>query len=70
MSFTKLMTATAALLLFTVGGAVSILSRKGSFSDVGWTDITSTTGATSAVLRGLGYEPEVDVLAVPVTIRA
>jgi glycine betaine/proline transport system substrate-binding protein len=37
------------------------------FSDVGWTDITATTGVASAVLRGLGYEPEVEVLSVPVT---
>jgi len=37
------------------------------FSDVGWTDITATTAATSVVLRGLGYEPKVQVLSVPVT---
>jgi glycine betaine/proline transport system substrate-binding protein len=37
------------------------------FSDVGWTDITSTTAATSVVLEGLGYEPKVEILAVPVT---
>jgi glycine betaine/proline transport system substrate-binding protein len=37
------------------------------FSDVGWTDITSTTAATSVVLEGLGYEPEVEILSVPVT---
>ncbi|MEM7024688.1 MAG: choline ABC transporter substrate-binding protein [Pseudomonadota bacterium] len=37
------------------------------FSDVGWTDITSTTAATSTVLEGLGYEPEVQILSVPVT---
>jgi glycine betaine/proline transport system substrate-binding protein len=37
------------------------------FSDVGWTDITSTTAATSVVLEALGYEPEVEILAVPVT---
>ena len=37
------------------------------FSDVGWTDITATTAATSVVLEGLGYEPEVQVLSVPVT---
>ncbi|MEX1206972.1 MAG: choline ABC transporter substrate-binding protein [Dongiaceae bacterium] len=36
-------------------------------SDVGWTDITATTAATSVVLRGLGYEPKVQVLSVPVT---
>lgn len=37
------------------------------FSDVGWTDITATTAATSAVLKGLGYTPKVEVLSVPVT---
>jgi len=37
------------------------------FSDVGWTDITSTTAATSVVLEGLGYAPQVEILAVPVT---
>ena len=37
------------------------------FSDVGWTDITSTTAATSVVLTGLGYEPGAKVLSVPVT---
>ncbi len=37
------------------------------FSDVGWTDITATTAATSVVLEALGYEPEAVVLSVPVT---
>jgi glycine betaine/proline transport system substrate-binding protein len=37
------------------------------FSDVGWTDITATTAATTAVLNALGYETEVNVLSVPVT---
>ncbi len=37
------------------------------FSDVGWTDITATTALTTVVLEGLGYEPEANVLAVPVT---
>lgn len=37
------------------------------FSDVGWTDITATTAATSVVLTALGYEPEAVVLSVPVT---
>ena len=36
-------------------------------SDVGWTDITSTTAATSVVLDALGYTPEVEILSVPVT---
>jgi len=38
-----------------------------TFSDVGWTDITSTTAAASVVLNALGYETEIKVLSVPVT---
>ena len=38
-----------------------------SFSDVGWTDITATTAATTTVLDALGYETDVKVLSVPVT---
>ncbi len=37
------------------------------FSDVGWTDITATTAATSVVLEAIGYEVDVKVLSVPVT---
>jgi glycine betaine/proline transport system substrate-binding protein len=37
------------------------------FADVGWTDITATTALTSVVLEGLGYQPETQVLSVPVT---
>ena len=37
------------------------------FSDVGWTDITTTTSATKQVLEALGYKVDVKVLSVPVT---
>lgn len=37
------------------------------FSDVGWTDITATTAATSVVLKGLGYKTDIKVLSVPIT---
>jgi glycine betaine/proline transport system substrate-binding protein len=37
------------------------------FSDVGWTDITATTAATTLVLEALGYQTETKVLSVPVT---
>jgi glycine betaine/proline transport system substrate-binding protein len=37
------------------------------FSDVGWTDITATTAIASRLLEGLGYDPKVQVLSVPVT---
>ena len=38
-----------------------------TFSDVGWTDITATTAATTAVLDAMGYDTEIKVLSVPVT---
>ena len=38
-----------------------------TFSDVGWTDITATTAATTTVLGALGYETATRVLSVPVT---
>lgn len=37
------------------------------FSDVGWTDITATTAATTLVLEALGYETDIKILSVPVT---
>jgi glycine betaine/proline transport system substrate-binding protein len=39
-------------------------------SDVGWTDVTATTAVVAHVLRGLGYEPRVTVLSVPVTFAS
>jgi glycine betaine/proline transport system substrate-binding protein len=41
--------------------------KKVRLSDVGWTDITATTAVASTVLAALGYEPETQVLSVPVT---
>ena len=41
-----------------------------TFSDVGWTDITSTTAAAHVVLEAMGYAPEVKVLSVPVTYKS
>jgi len=41
-----------------------------TFSDVGWTDITATTAATTVVLDALGYETDIKVLSVPVTYTA
>ncbi|WP_102108794.1 choline ABC transporter substrate-binding protein [Oceaniglobus roseus] len=38
-----------------------------TFADVGWTDITATTAATTVVLEALGYSTDVKVLSVPVT---
>ncbi|OCC04807.1 glycine/betaine ABC transporter substrate-binding protein [Labrys sp. WJW] len=41
--------------------------RAVRFSDVGWTDITSTTAIASLILKELGYRPETTVLSIPVT---
>lgn len=37
------------------------------FSDVGWTDITSTTSISSIILESLGYAPTSTMLSIPVT---
>lgn len=37
------------------------------FSNVGWTDITATTGTASFILQALGYNPTTTLLSVPVT---
>jgi glycine betaine/proline transport system substrate-binding protein len=36
-------------------------------SDIGWTDITSTTALTAQLLKGLGYTPKIDQLSEEVT---
>lgn len=43
---------------------------KVTFSDVGWTDITTTTAATKLVLDALGYDVDIKILSVPVTFSA
>lgn len=53
-----------------VGTAHAEGCDKVIFSDVGWTDITATTAATSVVLEALGYETETKLLSVPVTYTA
>ncbi|OCX61003.1 glycine/betaine ABC transporter substrate-binding protein [Thioclava sp. SK-1] len=41
-----------------------------TLSDVGWTDITTTTEAANQVLTALGYDVNVEVLGVPVTFAS
>ncbi len=38
-----------------------------TLSDVGWTDIQATTATAGIILGALGYEPDIQVLSVPVT---
>jgi glycine betaine/proline transport system substrate-binding protein len=62
-----LRTHVAAAALIAVATQASAACTSVSFSDVGWTDITATTAAATAVLGALGYETSVKVLSVPVT---
>jgi glycine betaine/proline transport system substrate-binding protein len=71
-----------AMLLFTLLGAPSAAlaasptqldgdaCRTVRLSDVGWTDVTATTALFSVLLERLGYQPQVTVLAVPVTFAS
>ncbi len=59
-------TATAMALCLSAGMA-SAACDSVTFSDVGWTDITATTAATTVVLDALGYDTDIKVLSVPVT---
>ncbi len=72
MSFNKILAATTISLSLAVAAGAAQAADPDSckavrFSDVGWTDITATTAATSVVLQALGYQPEVQLLSVPVT---
>ncbi|MEL6885058.1 MAG: choline ABC transporter substrate-binding protein [Pseudomonadota bacterium] len=59
-------TATVSALALTAGIAAADCETV-TFSDVGWTDITATTAATTVVLDALGYDTDIKVLSVPVT---
>jgi glycine betaine/proline transport system substrate-binding protein len=59
--------ATVAFAAGPISAAEPESCAKVRFSDVGWTDITSTTAISRVVLDALGYETSVDLLSVPVT---
>jgi len=68
--FRKILLTTAALIAFSAPSFAANEPASCSmvrFSDVGWTDITATTAATSVVLKALGYTPKTQLLSVPVT---
>ena len=58
---------TSVLALAVSAGAAMADCESVTFSDVGWTDITATTAATTVVLDALGYETDIKILSVPVT---
>ncbi|MBW8723909.1 MAG: hypothetical protein JF625_01950 [Inquilinus limosus] len=67
-----LFAAAAIAALAPAGGALAddAACKTVKLSDVGWTDITSTTALAQTVLTGLGYEPKVDMLSVAVTFES
>ncbi|WP_375551610.1 choline ABC transporter substrate-binding protein [Rhodophyticola porphyridii] len=64
------LTTTSAIALVMGAGLAAADCETITFSDVGWTDITATTAATTYVLDALGYETDIQVLSVPVTYTA
>ncbi len=63
----KLKSTLSALALCAAASTAMADCGKVTFSDVGWTDITATTAATTVVLQALGYDTDIKVLSVPVT---
>jgi glycine betaine/proline transport system substrate-binding protein len=64
---------TAALAVIATIATAPVLAagcERVTFSDVGWTDITTTTAIATTILDALGYETAVQVLSVPVTYQA
>ena len=61
------LTATLSLATILAAGTALADCDTVTFSDVGWTDITATTAATTIVLDALGYDTDIKVLSVPVT---
>ena len=57
----------SAIAISAIAGPAFAQCSTVTFSDVGWTDITATTAATTIVLEALGYDTDIKVLSVPVT---
>lgn len=55
------------LTIGTASAAEPDSCRTVRFSDVGWTDITSTTAVATTLLEALGYTAESQLLSIPVT---
>lgn len=64
------LTSALAMSLLSTSAFAAEQCDKVIFSDVGWTDITTTTAATRLVLEALGYDVKVKVLSVPVTFAS
>ncbi|MDT1061785.1 choline ABC transporter substrate-binding protein [Paracoccus sp. CPCC 101403] len=76
MTFCRTPALVAAALAITVSGVGAAIAEEPAscrdvvFSDVGWTDISSTTALASTTLQALGYKTETKILSLPVTYTA
>jgi glycine betaine/proline transport system substrate-binding protein len=73
MNLRHLLVATAAISTLTASAAFAAepeSCKAPHFADVGWTDNGAQNGLFSAVAKGLGYEPKVDPLALPLILEA
>jgi glycine betaine/proline transport system substrate-binding protein len=68
-----------ALLACLILSSVATVEAKGAepaecasvrLSDIGWTDVTSTTALFASLLESLGYRPLITVLSLPVTFAS
>jgi len=60
-------TTSATLAFIASAGIAAADCETVTFSDVGWTDITATTAATTVILEAIGYDTDIKILSVPVT---
>lgn len=59
-----------ALFMVAAQAEVAGQCRTVQFSDPGWTDIGVTNAVTTTLLEGLGYETDIDLLAVPIGFKS
>ena len=64
------MTTGMILLSGTAAAAEPDSCRTVRFSDVGWTDITSTTAVVTTLLEAMGYTPSSQLLSIRSPIPA
>lgn len=73
MKLRNLLAATAAISALGASAAFAAepeSCKEPHFADVGWTDNGAQNGLFSAVAKGLGYEPKIDPLALPLILEA
>ncbi len=71
-SMKHILAATAVAVVALAGAAQAAepeSCKKIRMADVGWSDNTAQNGLFTVVVKGLGYQPKIDVLALPVILE-